>query len=86
MRIRRVRGINVSRDSFALRQRILPDCLGMRDEELSKASGIDGCVFVHISGFLAINKTKEGALEMARKSLYCCLLQPSTPSDNVFSK
>lgn len=66
--------MNISPDSFALRQRILPNCLGLRDEELSKASGIDGCVFVHISGFLAINKTKEGALAMAKQSLYCCLL------------
>ena len=71
---RRVRAINVSPQSFAVRQKLLPACLGMRDEELSKASGIDGCVFVHISGFMGINKTKEGALKMAFASLYPCLL------------
>jgi len=42
---------------------------GLRDEELSKASGIDGGVFVHVSGFIGGNKTYEGALEMAKKSL-----------------
>ena len=72
--IRRVRAINVSPQSFVVRQKLLPACLGMRDEELSKASGIDGCVFVHISGFMGINKTKEGALKMAIASLYPCLL------------
>uniref|UniRef100_A0A8R1E1G8 MYG1 protein n=1 Tax=Caenorhabditis japonica TaxID=281687 RepID=A0A8R1E1G8_CAEJA len=42
---------------------------GLRDAELSKESGIDGGVFVHISGFIGGNLTREGALEMARKSL-----------------
>ncbi|CAB3398488.1 unnamed protein product [Caenorhabditis bovis] len=42
---------------------------GLRDSELSKESGIDGGIFVHISGFIGGNATKEGALEMARKAL-----------------
>ena len=42
---------------------------GLRDEELSKESGIDGCVFVHISGFIGGNKTYDGVLDMARKAL-----------------
>lgn len=37
--------------------------------ELSKASGIAGGIFVHATGFIGGNKTYEGALEMARKSL-----------------
>lgn len=41
----------------------------MRDEELSKKSGIDGCVFVHASGFIGGNATREGAIQMAVKSL-----------------
>jgi len=45
---------------------------GLRDEELTKASGIPGGIFVHINGFIGGNKNKEGALEMARKAL----LQP----------
>lgn len=42
---------------------------GVRDDELSKLSGIDGCIFVHASGFIGGNKTREGALTMARRAL-----------------
>lgn len=42
---------------------------GLRDEELSKISGIPGCIFVHASGFIGGNKTREGALQMALQSL-----------------
>ena len=42
---------------------------GVRDEELSKLSGIPGCIFVHASGFIGGNETYEGALEMARRTL-----------------
>lgn len=41
----------------------------MRDDELTQLSGIPGCVFVHASGFIGGNKTYDGALEMAQKSL-----------------
>ena len=37
---------------------------GLNDEELEKVTGIEGSNFCHKSGFLAVNKTKEGALEM----------------------
>lgn len=67
--IRRIRGINVEKGSFELRKKLLPKCLGLRDEECSKVSGIPDCVFVHINGFMGINKTKEGALQMAIQSL-----------------
>ncbi|TKR86902.1 hypothetical protein L596_011401 [Steinernema carpocapsae] len=42
---------------------------GIRDAELSTLSGISECVFVHASGFIGGNKTKEGAIQMAVKSL-----------------
>lgn len=42
---------------------------GLRDEELSKATGIPDCVFVHANGFCGGNKTYKGALEMCKKSL-----------------
>ncbi|EAN89007.1 hypothetical protein C3747_16g232 [Trypanosoma cruzi] len=42
---------------------------GLRDEELSQASGIEGGIFVHVSGFIGGNKTYEGALQMAVKAL-----------------
>ena len=42
---------------------------GIRDEALSELSGICGCIFVHAGGFIGGNETREGALEMARKTL-----------------
>uniref|UniRef100_A0A4W3JBW5 Myg1 exonuclease n=1 Tax=Callorhinchus milii TaxID=7868 RepID=A0A4W3JBW5_CALMI len=42
---------------------------GVRDEALSALSGIPDCVFVHSAGFIGGNKSKAGALEMARRSL-----------------
>lgn len=42
---------------------------GLRDEELSKACGIPGGIFVHKSGFLAAFKTKEQALSFAKLAL-----------------
>ena len=51
-------------------RRSLPECWrGLRDEVLSQKSGIDGCVFVHASGFIGGNRTYEGALLMARHAL-----------------
>jgi uncharacterized UPF0160 family protein len=48
----RVQAVPVSPDSFESR-RPLPDKLrGLRDEELSAASGIPGCIFIHASGFI----------------------------------
>ena len=42
---------------------------GLRDEELVKVSGIKGGKFVHATGFIGGNHTRDGSLEMAIKSL-----------------
>ena len=42
---------------------------GYRDLQLSEIAQIDDCVFVHSSGFIGGNKTFQGVLEMAKKSL-----------------
>ena len=36
---------------------------------MSTLTGIEGCVFCHNAGFIGGNKTKEGALRMARAAL-----------------
>jgi len=41
---------------------------GIRDQALSTLTGIDGCVFVHASGFIGGNDTYEGVLKMAVQS------------------
>ncbi len=42
---------------------------GLRDEYLVKVSGVKDAIFCHKGGFFAVAKTKEGAIEMAKKSL-----------------
>lgn len=42
---------------------------GLRTEDLEAISGISGSEFVHFSRFIGGHKTREGALEMARKAL-----------------
>lgn len=42
---------------------------GVRDEQLSQVSGVEGGVFIHASGFIGGNKTFQGALDMARKAV-----------------
>ncbi|XP_067832930.1 UPF0160 protein MYG1, mitochondrial [Heptranchias perlo] len=56
--------------TFQNRLSLLEEWRGVRDEELCALSGIAGCVFVHASGFIGGNVTKEGALEMARRTLH----------------
>ena len=65
----RIQAIPVSPESFESRKALPEPWRGIRDDELSRLSGIEGCIFVHASGFIGGNKTKEGALEMARKAL-----------------
>ena len=65
----RVQAVSVSRDSFESRKALKEEWRGVRDEELDKVSGIKGCVFVHASGFIGGNKTFDGAMEMARRSI-----------------
>ena len=65
----RVQAVGESKDSFESRK-ALPDAWrGLRDEELSAKSGINGCIFVHASGFIGGNITRAGALEMAQKAV-----------------
>ncbi|XP_067033438.1 MYG1 exonuclease-like [Acropora muricata] len=65
----RVQCVPVRPDSFENRLSLLKEWCGIRDEELSTLSGIKGCIFVHASGFIGGNETREGVLSMARKTL-----------------
>ncbi|XXG51387.1 hypothetical protein AAC387_Pa02g5172 [Persea americana] len=66
---RRVQAVAVSPDSFESRRPLPSQWKGLRDEELSKESGIPDCVFVHTSGFIGGNQSYDGALAMARAAL-----------------
>lgn len=65
----RIQAVPVSPDSFANRKSLPEPWRGVRDEELSRVSGIPGGIFVHASGFTGGNKTKEGTLQMAQLAL-----------------
>jgi uncharacterized UPF0160 family protein len=65
----RVQAVGVSAESFESRKPLKAEWRGVRDEDLSAKAGIEGCVFVHASGFIGGNLTRAGALEMARQSM-----------------
>jgi len=65
----RVQAIPVAVDSFESRKALPEKWRGLRDEELSEVANISGCIFVHSSGFIGGNQTKEGALTLAIKAL-----------------
>jgi uncharacterized UPF0160 family protein len=65
----RIQAVNTTPVSFDLRKPLPEAWRGLRDEELSKKSGIDGCVFVHASGFIGGNKTEEGIMKMAHAAI-----------------
>jgi uncharacterized UPF0160 family protein len=63
----RVQSVPVADASFKNRKDL--PWRGLRDDDLTKASGIDGGVFVHVSGFIGGNKTLDGAVQMAVKAV-----------------
>ncbi|KZT02746.1 GAMM1 protein [Laetiporus sulphureus 93-53] len=65
----RVQAVPTAPDSFESRKALPEAWRGLRDDVLSSMSGIEGGIFVHASGFIGGNKTKEGALQMAKLAL-----------------
>ncbi|KAI9206710.1 metal-dependent protein hydrolase [Polychytrium aggregatum] len=65
----RVQAVAKTPDSFESRKALPEAWRGIRDEALSELAGIPGCIFVHTTGFIGGNKTKDGALQMALKAL-----------------
>lgn len=65
----RIQCVPVSDSGFTNRLPLPQAWRGLRDDELSKLSGIPGCIFVHASGFIGGNQTFEGCLQMAKQAL-----------------
>ncbi|KAK9869217.1 hypothetical protein WA026_002967 [Henosepilachna vigintioctopunctata] len=65
----RVQGVPIQPDSFVCRVFLHRNWRGVRDDQLSDVAGIQNCIFCHSTGFIGGNATKEGAIEMALKSL-----------------
>ena len=65
----RIRTVPAEPGSFESRRSLPSSWCGLRDEELSQETGVDGCIFIHANGFIGGNETFQGALEMAKKAL-----------------
>lgn len=65
----RIQAVPVTKDSFESRKPLPDAWRGLRGEELDKVTGVDGGVFVHASGFIGGNKSREGAMAVAKKVL-----------------
>ncbi|KAG7281780.1 hypothetical protein CRUP_037061 [Coryphaenoides rupestris] len=76
----RVQCVPAGLNTFQNRLSLLEEWRGVRDQALSDLSGIEGCIFVHAGGFIGGNKTREGALEMARRTLQASALPPANGS------
>ncbi|CAD6890027.1 unnamed protein product [Tilletia controversa] len=79
----RIQAVPINPDSFVSRKPLPEPWRGVRDDALTKLTGIEGCIFVHQSGFIGGNATKEGALEMARQAV-ATVVPPSPLTSPVF--
>lgn len=57
------------KDSFAARKDLPKSWGGLRDDDLSRETGINDCVFCHPALFICGNKRKEGAIKMAQAAV-----------------
>ena len=65
----RIQCVSVEGKAFENRLGLPKEWRGVRDADLEKIAGIEGCTFCHAAGFIGGNKSYEGALEMARVAL-----------------
>lgn len=65
----RIQCVPVATSQFENRLSLPESWRGIRNEELDKISSIPGCIFVHASGFIGGNKTREGVLQMVDVAL-----------------
>ena len=64
----RIRSVSKVPGGFENRKDMPGAWKGLRDDELSRVSGVPGGIFVHASSFIGGNKTFDGCLEMAKKA------------------
>jgi len=65
----RVQAVPTQPGAFGDRLSLPAAWRGLRDGALSEVTGVSACTFVHSSGFIGGNQTKDGALQMARKAI-----------------
>jgi uncharacterized UPF0160 family protein len=65
----RIQAVPVSPNSFDSRKKLPADWCGLRDKVLSDKCGIEGCIFIHASGFIGGHSSREGAIAMAKMAV-----------------
>jgi uncharacterized UPF0160 family protein len=65
----RIQAVTVEGQAFENRLSLPEHWRGVRDADLEKIAGIEGCTFCHAAGFIGGNKSFEGVLQMARVAL-----------------
>lgn len=64
-----VKAVREDRRSFKNRKNLPNIWGGLRDQQLQNVTGVTDAVFCHRALFLAVAKSKEGAVELAKKAL-----------------
>jgi uncharacterized UPF0160 family protein len=64
-----VKAVQKNSGSFENRKNLPQAWAGLRDEELQKITGVDDAIFCHNAMFLAVAKSKEGAIKLAQLAL-----------------
>ncbi len=62
----RVTGVNAKQFSFEMRHPFPIAWAGLRDDDMAKVSGVSDAVFCHNGRFLAVAKSREGAIRLAQ--------------------
>eukprot|EP00930_Biecheleria_cincta_P097152 TRINITY_DN88875_c0_g1_i1.p1 TRINITY_DN88875_c0_g1~~TRINITY_DN88875_c0_g1_i1.p1 ORF type:complete len:414 (+),score=56.63 TRINITY_DN88875_c0_g1_i1:92-1243(+) len=65
----RIKAVPVAPGSFASRLPLPESWRGLHGDSLSQLTGIQGCVFVHSSGFIGGHVSRDGALALALKAI-----------------
>jgi uncharacterized UPF0160 family protein len=61
-----IEAVSVNPKTFSNRKNFPEAWGGLRNEELEKVTGVEGSIFCHRGLFLAVAKTKEGAMKLAQ--------------------
>jgi uncharacterized UPF0160 family protein len=64
-----VDAIKISPESFELRKKLPREWAGERDKKLAEISGVEDAVFCHLNLFMAVAKSRAGAIALAKKAL-----------------
>lgn len=64
-----IKAVRKNKLTFENRKNLPKSWAGLRDEELQKITGISDAIFCHRALFLAVTKTKEGAIKLAELAL-----------------